>query len=331
MNMAHVLVIGGGFSGCTVAHELAVLNGLKVTIVEKTSAVGGKVRRYGCKATDKCNNCGVCLAAGLWEKVEKNLNIDILNNSKLVDLTGKAGDFSAVVKTRDKKRYINGISSVVVATGFEESGACGSHLQLEGKKGIIRGQELEELCKGRTEKALFEKAPESVAFVQCVGSRDKKEDSMYCSRVCCSYSTRAAKVMKQIYPECRIAFFYMEMQAVSGGDYFLELEEEHGFEFIKCRPLRIEGGEPALIEYEDPESGRLEKREFEIICLSDGIHPPKDVDITAELCGLSQDKHGFLTGGNDGILVAGCAKRPAKIEETWSDSVAVAEQIRREI
>jgi len=328
--MSHVLIIGGGFSGCTVAYELAVVSGMKVTIVEKSAGIGGKVRNYGCKATDKCNNCGVCLAAGLWEKVEKDRNVCILNNSKLVDVTGKAGDFSAIVKTQDGKKYINGISSIVVATGFEESPVCG-HLQLEGKQGIIRGLELEKICKGRSGKALFEKAPDSIAFVQCVGSRDKKEDSTYCSRVCCSYSTRAAKVIRQTYPECRIAFFYMEMQAVSGGDYFLEMKEKYDVEFIKCRPLRIKGGEPALIEYEDPESGKLEQRAFEIICLSDGIHPPRDVDITAELCGLSQDKYGFLKDGNDGIYVAGCAKKPAKIEETWSDSAAVSEQVRREV
>jgi len=329
--MSYVLIIGGGLSGCTVAYELAVLGGIKVTIVEKNAGIGGKVKNYGCKATEKCNNCGVCLTGGLWEKVEKNLNVDILSHSELVDVTGKEGDFSAIVKTPGGNRYLNGISCIVVATGFEESPNFGSHLQIDGKKGIIRGLELEELCKSRKRDAIFEKAPESVAFIQCVGSRDKKEDSMYCSRVCCSYSTRAAKVIKQIYPECLITFFYMEMQAVSGGDYFLGLKEELGFEFIKCRPLKISGGEPAVVEYEEPESGKLIRREFGMVCLSDGIHPPKDAFKTAELCGLSQDKNGFLKGGNNGIFVTGCAKQPAKIEETWFDSVAVARQIRREI
>ena len=329
--MSHVLIIGGGFSGCTVAYELAVCGGMKVTIVEKSGKIGGKVRDYGCKATDKCNNCGVCLAGGLWDKVKKDRNIDIINHSKLVDVTGKAGDFSVIIETREGNRYINGISSIVVATGFEESPVLGGHLQIEGKQGIIRGLELEGLCKDRSKDGLFEKAPDSVAFIQCVGSRDKKEDSMYCSRVCCSYSTRAAKVIKQIYPECRITFFYMEMQAVSGGDYFLNLKDEFGIEFIKCRPLKITGGAPVTVEFEDPESGKLEKREFDVVSLSDGIHPPKDADITAELCGLGQDKNGFLKAGTEGIFVSGCAKCPAKIEETWSDSVAVAKQIRREI
>ena len=327
--MSHVLVIGGGLSGCAAAYELAS-GGVKVTIVEKAAKIGGKVRSYGCKATDKCNNCGLCLCGGLWEKVEKNSCIDIINNSKLVDLTGKSGDFSAIIKTPDDIRYLNGISSVVVATGFEESPAVGGHLQIEGGKGIIRGLELEAVFRGRSKAGLFENAPKSVAFIQCVGSRDKKEDSMYCSRVCCGYSTRAAKVIKEYYPECHVTFFYMELQAVSGGDYFSQLKDM-GIEFIKCRPLKVTAGEPVKLEVEDIESGGAATREFDLVVLSDGIHPPKDADITAELCRLGQDKNGFLkssgSGGDSGIFVSGCAKWPGKIEETYSDSLSVAKEI----
>ena len=143
--MSHVLIIGGGLSGCTAASELSAYCSY-VTIVEKTDRVGGKVRNYGCKATDKCNNCGVCLTGGLWEKVENAPNVDILYNSKLVDLTGKIGDFSAVINTPADMMCINGISNVVAATGFEGSSACSGHLQIEGKQGIIRGLELEGLC-----------------------------------------------------------------------------------------------------------------------------------------------------------------------------------------
>ncbi|MCL1983538.1 MAG: FAD-dependent oxidoreductase [Clostridiales bacterium] len=327
--MLQVLVIGGGLSGCTVACELAA-GGAKVTVAEKTGQAGGKVRSYGCKATDKCNNCGVCLVGGLFEKAEKNSNIDIICNAKLVDVTGGPGDYSAALKTPEGIRYVNSLSSIVVATGFEESPASSGHLQIDGKLGIVRGLELEALMKGRSKESLFDKAPQSVCFIQCVGSRDKKEGAMNCSRVCCSYSTRAAKVIRQIYPECRITFFYMELQAVASGDYFASLEEL-GIEFIKSRPLKITAESPATVEYEDMASGGLCRREFDIVVLSDGIHPPDDAEMTAELCRLGQDKDGFLKIAGDswdsGVFVSGCAKRPMKIEETWADSVAVASEV----
>jgi len=336
--MSHTLVIGGGLSGCTVAAELAE-SGMKVTLLEKTGRIGGKVREYGCKSTDKCNNCGVCLVGGLWEKVEKNPNINIMCNSQLIDVTGAAGDFSVIVKHCEGSFYINGVSSVVVATGFEESPVLGGHLQLGGTKGIVRGLELEAICKDRGKSALFREAPKSVAFIQCVGSRDKREDSFYCSRVCCNYSTRAAKVIRHYYPDCEITFFYMELQAVSNGDYYRELLDK-GIEFIKCRPLRVRGGDTVKVEFEDPsglatssdrDGGVIMEREFDMVMLSDGIHPSGDADRLAEICGLGQDANGFLRSVGDsrmtGIYIAGCAGRPAKIEESYSDSLAVARQI----
>ena len=327
--MTHVMVIGGGLSGSVSAAELAQ-NGVQVTIVEQSGQIGGKVREYGCKATDKCNNCGVCLTGGLWEKVEKHPNIDVLSYAKLVDVTGKTGDYSAVVKTPDGLSYINGITSLVVATGFEEVPAVGGHLQIDGTEGLVRGLALEKICKTRSKEALFDTAPKSVAFIQCVGSRDKQDDAMYCSRVCCSYSTRAAKVIRHYYPDCAITFFYMELQAVSGGDYFKELEGL-GIEFIKCRPLKVKGGEPVTVEYEDLASGDLTERTFDLLMLSDGIHPPRDADRLAEICGLGQNSNGFFKNVGDpmeaGIFISGCAKGPAKIEEVYADSMAVAKQI----
>jgi len=60
--------------------------------------------------------------------------------------------------------------------------------------------------------------------------------------------------------------------------------------------------------------------------LSEGIHAGVDNDRMAEICGLGQDEHGFLyaLAAETGIYVSGCAKSPMKIEEAYSDSVAVA-------
>ena len=327
--MTHVMIIGGGLAGSVAASELAC-GGAKVTIVEKSGRIGGKVRDYGCKATDKCNNCGVCLVGGLWEKVEKAPDIEILPGYEPADITGKAGDFSVALKSREGLRYVNGVSSVLVATGFEEVPALGGHLQVDGTEGIVRGLALESLCKQRSADTFFETAPQRVAFIQCVGSRDVREDAMYCSRVCCSYSTRAAKVIRQYYPTCAITFFYMELQAVSGGDYFAQLE---GLDigFIKCRPLKIRGGRPVTVEYENPADGEMTTATFDYVMISDGIHSPKDADRLAEICGLGQDGSGFLknigSAADSGIFLSGCAKGPAKIEEVYADAVAVAKEI----
>ncbi|GHS95736.1 pyridine nucleotide-disulfide oxidoreductase [Synergistales bacterium] len=325
--MAHVLVIGAGVSGCTAAYRIAQ-DGVRVTLVEKSGTIGGRVRHYGCKATDKCNNCGVCLVGGLWEKVEKNPLIETVLFSEVTDVSGDAGDFSATVKTPSGPRYLSRLDSVVVSTGFESTAASETaHLQVEQGAGILTGSEIEALMLDRGKNAWLKDEPKSVAFIQCFGSRDEKERSNYCSRVCCSYSTRAAKVLRHYYPGCEIAFFYMELQNVAARDYFKELGNDK-IEFIKCRPLKIIGGSPAVIRYDDPAEG-MKTRSFDLIVLSEGVHPGSDSDWMASIYGLGQDDNGFLRPmeEREGLYVAGCARAPMKIDESYADSLAVAETI----
>jgi len=350
--MAHVLVIGAGLSGCTVAYTLAS-HGVDVTIAEKTDSIGGKVRTYGCKAVDgKCQNCGLCLTTGLWNKVLDNKNISLLTNAVVTDITGEPGDYSAKVSQDNNETNYAGIDAVVVSTGFEcFPNITSNHLHIKDRTGLITGTQIENLMLSRTQTDIFEKPPQSIAFIQCVGSRDKNEDGLYCSRVCCSYSTRAAKVIRSYYPECEIVFFYMELQNVKSGNYYAELREL-GIEFIKCRPLKITGGAPVTVEYDDFTDGikggsrklfsvgsahnaisdsehGIKIRDFDLVVLSDGIHAALDNERMAEVYGLGQDKDGFLyaVGKNSGTYVTGCARAPMKIDETYADSVAAAGKI----
>jgi len=332
--MSFVLVAGGGLSGSVIAKELAE-NGKSVTIIEAGEVVGGKVRDYGCKATDECNNCGVCLTGGLWEAVEKNELINVIPNAKLVDLGGTKGDFTAAIKTASGIENITGISEVVVATGFKKTTehGFGGSLEVENTAGIMLGSKLENVLKDRNESGIFDKEPKSVAFVQCVGSRDCKDNALYCSKVCCAYTTRAAKVIKHYYPEVAITFFYMEMQTVNSGNYFDSITES-GFDFIKCRPIKITGGALPEVVYDNPNSGKRESQSFDMVILADGIRANDDAGRIAELCGLNQTPAGFLQyvenasdGNKTGIYLAGSVKGPLKIEEAYNDSIAVAREI----
>lgn len=328
--MAQVVVVGAGLAGCAAALELAA-GGASVALLEREGSVGGRVRKYGCKATDKCNNCGLCLVGGLWEKVENHPSIEILTDTRVVDVKGGPGNYDL---TLDGAGPLLGVPAVLVATGFEAganiagTGGTLAQLHIEGTEGLVTGTELEELLLRRDAYGLFQDAPDSVAFIQCFGSRDKKEDAFFCSKVCCAYSTRAARVIRQVYPACEIAFFYMELQAVTNTDTFAELQEL-GVEFIPFRPVRIKGGHPALVEYEDIEAG-MKLRAFDKVILSEGIHPPQDAARTADLFGLQQDPRGFLRrvpGKEDGVHLAGCARTPFKIEESYADGRTAARQV----
>jgi len=320
--MAKVLVVGAGVAGCTVAYTLAE-HGVDVTLVEKSEIIGGKVRKYGCKAVDRCQNCGVCLTNGLWDNIQQHCDRGTVLLSQCQENRPPV-----TPDTFDATVICTGFKNQSQPTGFS------SHLQITDTKGLMTGTQLEELMLKRTRTALFEKPPNSIAFIQCVGSRDLNEGGVYCSRVCCSYSTRAAKVIRSYYPECEIVFFYMEMQNVESGDYFKSLCEL-GIEFIECRPLKVTGGDSVTVEYDDGSIDGIKSKNFDLVVLSDGIHASCENDVLAELFGLDIDKDGFLqTVGNSdnsdkkpAVYVAGCAKAPMKIDEAYADAITVAGEI----
>ena len=330
--MVRILVVGAGISGCAAAYTLAC-GGFEVILVEKADCIGGRVRSYGCKAIDRCQNCGVCLTAGLWDKVTKHQNIRILTNSVVKDIKGEPGDFTVSVESGQAEQQFDYIGAVIISTGFDyQPTVFSAHLHINCTDGIMTGSALEELMLKRTRTDLFDYTPKSVAFIQCLGSRDKNEGGLYCSRVCCSYSTRAAKMIRKYYPQCEIVFFYMELQNVESGDFYAGLREL-GVEFIKCRPSKISGGKPVSVEYDDPvkikRDGPCLTREFDLVILSDGIHASADSDKIAEVCKLGIDKDGFLrsVGDSSGIYVCGCARAPMKIDEAYADAVAVAGKV----
>lgn len=332
--MAHVLVIGGGLSGCTAALELAN-RGQNVTIIEKTGNIGGKVREYGCKSAENCKNCGVCLAGGLWEGVENNRGIEIMTNSRLVDVTGSKGKYKVILKSPEGCNTLTDISSIIVSAGFERSTSKSyGNLEFIDSENIISGFELEKFISNRDREGIIPEAHSRIAFIQCFGSRDVQEKALYCSRVCCAYSTRAARALKHCYPDAQISFYYMDLQYVEANQYFDVLTRE-GFEFIKCRPVKIKTGKPAKVLYEQPGMGAVVEREFDLVVLSEGIHPPADAELIAELCVLGTDEKGFLRYVRDsaktGIYIAGCASGPKRIEEVYTESLAVARQLLNEI
>jgi heterodisulfide reductase subunit A len=215
----------------------------------------------------------------------------------------------------------------LVTTGFDILGAArAAHLRIDGTEGIVTGSELERTTRGRGKNGPFADTPGSVAFIQCFGSRDKKERANYCSRVCCAYSTRMARVIRHHYPNCGITFFYMELQSAANADVFAEMRAL-GADFVRCRPSRIVGGRPAGVEYDDPAKGRR-LRNFDMVVLSEGIHPARDNPRSAEIFGLEQDENGFLDACDKrGVYVAGTARRPMTIAETRHDAILAADAV----
>ena len=96
------MVVGGGIAGMQASLDLAE-QGFKVYMIEKESAIGGKMAQLD--KTFPTNDCAMCTISPKLVEAGRHPNIDILTNSEVVDIAGQAGNFH--VRVDQHPRYID--------------------------------------------------------------------------------------------------------------------------------------------------------------------------------------------------------------------------------
>lgn len=96
------MVVGGGIAGMQAALDLGD-QGFKVYLVEKESAIGGKMAQLD--KTFPTNDCAMCTISPKLVETGRHPNIQILTNTEVLDVTGEAGNFT--VRVRHEPRYID--------------------------------------------------------------------------------------------------------------------------------------------------------------------------------------------------------------------------------
>ena len=97
-----VMVVGGGIAGIQASLDLAE-SGFKVYLVESKSAIGGHMAQLD--KTFPTNDCAMCTISPKLVDAGRNLNINILVDTEVLDVKGTAGNFTATLKR--KPRYID--------------------------------------------------------------------------------------------------------------------------------------------------------------------------------------------------------------------------------
>ena len=97
-----VLVAGGGIAGVQASLDLAN-SGFKVYLVEREAAIGGMMSHLD--KTFPTGDCATCIVSPKLVECARNLNVEILTLSELVDVVGEPGNFRATVKRHP--RYVN--------------------------------------------------------------------------------------------------------------------------------------------------------------------------------------------------------------------------------
>ena len=174
--------------------------------------------------------------------------------------------------------------------------------------------------------------PKRIAFLQCVGSRDRDHD--YCSSVCCMYATKEALLAREHLPDVECCIFMMDVRAFSKGfdDYYRRAQEE-GIRYIRYRPFLAEDhvSHDLFLLYET-EDNELREERFDLVVLSVGLEAPEKAEELAQAVGIALDSQGFcrtepfkpLETSRPGIYVCGAFSGPKDIPETVVEASGAA-------
>ncbi len=179
---------------------------------------------------------------------------------------------------------------------------------------------------GKIQRPSDDKEIESVAFVQCAGSRDENYLEQ-CSGVCCMGSLKQTRYVREQYPDAKIYVFYIDIRSPGRlEDFYAEVQEDENVVFVKGKVVKItdEPDGDLTLEAEDTLSGEKVKQKVNLAVLATGLDPALSA---AEVeGGLNRDDFGFLTDDQPqpGQIGAGCARRPVDVAASVRDATSAA-------
>jgi len=232
--------------------------------------------------------------------------------------------------------------AVILATGYETTPMTAKkQYGLGNLPNVIAPMAAERLLAphgpyGRVLRPSDGKVPDSVAYVQCAGSRDKSIGVPYCSRVCCMYAIKQATLLTGSLPTADITIYYMDIRAFGKGyEQFYNSAKAMGISFVKAKVARVteDAEHNPIVRIERQEgTSAPEEVKHDLVVLSQGLIP--GCDVSSFNLGASLNDFGFVKLSDEnissavtagaGVFAAGVVKGPRDIPDSVVDAGSAA-------
>ncbi len=262
-------------------------------------------------------------------------------NCILCGRCAKACPTGAVNYFQEPEDFTLTAATAVIATGFEMIPLEDKVQYGQGRiPDVITALQMERLLAphgpyNRVLRPYDGKEPDSVAFIQCAGSRDQSMGVPYCSRVCCMYAIKQAMLLSGSLPLADLTVYYMDIRAFGKGyEQFFQNAQAMGVNFVKGKVAYVEPGADGAVRlrYESQEAeGGVQVAEHDLVVLSLGLLPGWLPD---GRCALATGADNFIKTvkpklaptltGLDGVFVAGAAAGPKDIVDSIVEAGAAA-------
>jgi len=179
-----------------------------------------------------------------------------------------------------------------------------------------------------------------LVFIQCAGSRDPEQHKAYCSKVCCMYTAKHARLFKHHNPNGQAYSFYIDIRA--GGkrydEFVQQAIEDDGLLYFRGRVSKVfQDGDKVAVWGVDTLSGRRIEIQADLVVLATAIVARPETRELARLFRVNVDEDGFLMelhpklrpveSVTRGVYVAGAGAGPKDIPDSVSQAGAAASKV----
>ncbi len=327
----------------------------KVTIIKRSRYVD----------ENKCTGCGICTQKCPVEvvddynkglKVRKAIYVRYPQAVPLIFTIDKdhcigCGNCErnctagAIVYNQEEETQELNVGSIIVSPGFDEFDLLKKRREYGYGRypNVVSSLELERMLSatgpygGLVLRPSDGELVKKIAFIQCVGSRDRSIGNPYCSSVCCMFAIKEAVIAQEHTPGLKATIFFMDMRAFGKefDDYYIRAEKEHGINFIKNNRISSIAEDPEtnnlFITY--IKEGQLVSEEFDMVALAVGMTAPKDAEDLSTKLGIELNPYDFcstdilfspLETSRPGIFVGGAFGAPKDIPDSVSEASGAA-------
>ena len=333
-----VVVIGAGPAGLEAARLAAEL-GSPVTLIDKMDVAGGMPIHADYAALTHHFRPAADAMGEMVDAASGNDLIDLRVGTEVASVDGRLGEFTVALSANGSSETIDA-GTIILATGFKhfDPGRETQQYQYYELPDVITIADAEKMLKsGSFVTPSTGKTPERVAFVQCVGSRDRQIGNEFCSKVCCGISSKQAIEIREMVPDARVFIFYIDMRMYGywENEIYWPAQEQHKVNYVKGIITEILPKSGRLVvRGEDTTMGRPMEVAMDVVILAVGMEPSAGTTAMSEVLGLPTNKYGFVETAHDvldtvtttvpGVFVAGAVTGPADLDGSISSAGAAA-------
>ena len=300
-----ILVIGGGIAGMTAALETSKA-GYKAVLVEKEAQLGGFANNFKKQTPTKSpwTDLEDPAVTALASAVQADGNIELHTGTTVEKIKGGPGLYDCTLSNGKQMR----VGSIVQASGWKPYKAENlAHLGYGQSPDVVTNVEFEKMAKaGAIKRPSDGKTPDSVAFIQCAGSRDA-ERLPYCSSVCCAVSLKQAKYVRETNPDAKAYIIYKDMRTPAQMENFYKaMQADPGIMLTKgeIRSIALDADKSLGIEVGETILGGDIKLNADMVVLATGMVPSTLVEEgDATSGGLTEDGKKAAASAEAGAMI----------------------------